>query len=206
MHSKSQLRRKAHQLIRKGGKDHQAAYDELKQLKSDSPKVDIAEIVSKVPSDAKNRKTQSLRIAFIICLGLVFIIRVLDLIASLGFISISNVVVFLFHGITLPTLGIVGALTSRISFYKLVAVFMSLSTIGTVFSAIQYESILVIAFALPFIGAAILGFVIPAKIKVPYQKKMVQRELKGRTVNVYEYFFNETKTASTEDNKDLLDM
>jgi hypothetical protein len=206
MHSKSQLRRKAHRLIRKDHKGHQTAYDELKQLKSDSPKVDIAEIVSKVPSDAKNRKTQGLRIAFIICLGLVFIIRVLDLIANIGFISISNIIVFLFHGITLPALGIVGALTSRIRYYKLVAVFMTLSTLGTVFSAVQYESNLVLAFAIPFIGAAILGFVIPAKIKVLYQKKMVQRELKGRTVNVYEYFFNESKTTSTEDNNDLLDM
>ena len=42
MISKRQLRGKAYKMIRKENKDHQEVYDELKQLKSNSPRLEVA--------------------------------------------------------------------------------------------------------------------------------------------------------------------
>lgn len=206
MLNKSSLRKKAYQLIRQQRVDHQSAYDELKKLKSDCPKAEVAEIVSKIPSDAVNQKTFGVRIAFVICLVIVFLIRLLDFVAAWYAIGGYEIFIFLFHGLVLPTLGIVSALTSRFRFYKLVAVFMFLASIGTVITAIRYSMPFVLLFAAPFVAAGILGFIIPSKLKVPYKKRMVQRELQGRTVNVYEYFFTGSQRVSHEGDQDLLDL
>lgn len=206
MLNKRSIRKKAYQLIRKQKFDHQTAYDELKTLKSDCPKAEVAEIVSKVPSDAVKQKTFGVRIAFIICLVIVFLIRLLDFVAAWYVIGGYEIFIFVFHGLILPTMGVVSALTSRFRFYKVVAVFMFLASIGTLITALRYSMPFVLLFAAPFIAAGILGFIIPSKLKVPYKKRMVQRELKGRTVNVYEYFFTDSQRISHEDDQDLLDL
>lgn len=205
MLNKRQLKSKAYKLILKEKKDHQTAYDQLKKSKSDVSKEDLAHVISKIPSKATNNKTFALRIAFVICLGLVFIIRSLDLLGTWRVAQEYQIIVFLFHGITLPTLGITGALTSRTQFYRLVSVFMLLASVGTIITAINYKNIIVLLFAIPFLTAGVLGFIIRSKIKVPFKKTMVPKEIRGRKVNVYEYFFNEPSLKTVEEHSDLLD-
>lgn len=206
MLGKKDIRKKAHQLIRKEKSDHQSAYDQLKRMKSFCPKEEVAKIVSRIPTDAKNQKTLGLRIIFVITLIFIFVIRLTDFLVILPEPGIFSTLIFLFHGLVLPTLGIYGALTSRTRYYKLVAIFMFLSTLGTLLTlfVVFHPSILLIA--LPFALVGVLGFVIPHKLKVTYKKKMVQREFKGRNVNVYEYFFDESDHYASEEHADLLDF
>ena len=82
---------------------------------------------------------------------------------------------------------------------------MILAAVSTLFSLFVVFHWLIIFLILFFAGIAVLAFVIFARIKVPFMKKIVQRELKGRTVNVYEYFFEQTNQAQQEYNEDLLD-
>lgn len=205
MLNKRQLKNKAYRLIRKENVDHQSAYEQLKKLKSNVSKEDLAIVLSKIPSDERNKKTLALRIAFISCLGFVFLIRLLDIAVAWWYAGGYEIFIFVFHGLMLPFLGIFGALTSRIGYYKVVSVFMLLSSIGTVITAFSYALPIVGFFGIPFIAAGVLGFIISNKIKVPYKKKMVPREIKGRKVNVYEYFFNDSSSDLTHKSDDLLD-
>lgn len=203
---KKDIRKKAHHLIRKDKKDHQTTYDLLKKEKSDCPKEEVANIVSKIPDDDRNRKTMGLRIFFVICMSFIFLLRLMNLVSNFHFLGVFDVVIFLFHGLTLPFLGIYGALTGRTRFYKFIAVFMILSSVFNLIVLAFFMHWLIIALSLPFIAAAVLGFILPAKLRVPYEKKMVQRELRGRTVNVYEYYFKERNSLHAADNQDLLDI
>lgn len=203
---KTDIRKKAYRLIRLEKMDHQSTYDLLKKEQSDCPKEDVAEEVSKVPTDEKNRRTLGLRIVFIICLSFIFLLRLMDLLANLNFLGVYDVVIFLFHGLALPFLGIYGALTSRTRYYKFIAVFMIFSSVVNLIALAFYPHWLILVLTLPFILTAVLGFVLPAKLKVPYKKKMVQRELRGRTVNIYEYYFNQKDAVELSGNEDLLDV
>jgi hypothetical protein len=205
MLAKRQLKQQARKLIVKEGLNHQTVYDQLKKQKSVCSKLEIAEIVSRIPSDYSNRKTSTLRVIFALMLIFVFIIRSLILLIELQETTIVPFVKYSFHGLILPTLGLVGALTRRTQFYRLIGVFMILAAVSTLFSLFVVFHWLIIFLILFFAGIAVLAFVIFARIKVPFMKKIVQRELKGRTVNVYEYFFEQTNQAQQEYNEDLLD-
>lgn len=200
-----QVRNKAHRLIVKDGGTHQEAYDYLKTQKTKATKGDLADIISKIPTSENNQKTQTLRVLFIVFLALVFLIRAADFFFAYNPLGIKETLVFSFHGIVIPTLGILGAATSRAQFYKFVGVFMILATIGTLIRAIANIDIVLFIVTIPFIGAAILAFVLSKKLETPYNKKMVQRELNGRTVNAYEYFFDTSQNSYTDQDFDLLD-
>lgn len=207
MLSKKDLINKAHHLIRNKKMSHQEVYDLLKKETSGDPKEDIAELVSKVPNDRHNRETKGLRIIFIICMSLIFIIRIADLILEINNLNFFSVVIFIFHGLILPPLGIYSALTSRTRYYRFIGFFMIISSVAYVLIlAFIITHWIIAVLALPFIGSAILGFLLPSKLKVAYKKRMVQREIHGRTVNVYEYFFQEPQTLSSRENSDLLDV
>lgn len=204
---KKNLRKKAHQLIWNEKKKHQEVYDFLKKEKSDCPREDVAELVSKIPTKSLNRKTQGVRVSFVICMVLIFFIRTADFIVALNDLGVYSTVIYLFHGLTLPTLGIYGALTGRTRYYRFIGVFMILASLGYLLVFIFYFTHWIIAaFSLPFVAAAILSFILPNRLLVPYKKRMEQRELRGRTINVYEYYFQEGTSQQVMETDDLLDL
>ncbi|GEM_PF-1181754 len=207
MLEKKDIRKKAHRLIRKEKVDHQEAYDQLKREKSHCPNEEVADIVSKTPTDERQGATLGLRVIFVICLSLIFLLRTLDFVVSFDYLGVYNVVIYMFHGLILPPLGVYGALTGRTRFYRFIGVFMIISSVFyiaiSIFLVIHWVAL---AVSIPFIVAAVLAFILPSKLKVPYKKKMVQREIRGRTVNVYEYFFNKSSASANVDNSDLLDL
>lgn len=206
MLSKRQVRSKARRLIKKERKTHQEAYDFLKKEKSQLTKEDVADIVSKIPTEEKNQRVLGLRVLFIVFLSLTFIIRAADFVVVYQYAGLKEILVFFFHGVTLSSLGIFGALTSRVRYYKFIGFFMILSSLATIISAIYYKQIELFLIVIPFLGVAILSYIIPAKLKVPYTKKMVQRVLQNRVVNIYEYFFNVREVNEAPEKLDLLDV
>jgi hypothetical protein len=201
MLTKKQLKQKARTLILSDGRDHQTVYDQLKIEKSTCSKEQIADILAQIPSKENVTRTSLLRLLFALSLIFLFLERTVMLFFDNELSANAALLDYLIIGIALPVLGIIGVYTSRKQLYNIVAAF---SCIGLV-ELFRDFTLLSFLIDLPLIAAAIFGMMLYNKTQVPFTKKMVQRELQGRTVNVYEYFFEQSNQVELEYTEELLD-
>lgn len=199
MLSKRKIKREVFNKIAKEKRSHQETYEELKKVKSAFNKEDLAEYVGKTPSPERNRKTMALRITFVVFLSLIILLRLLDIL--LVYVQ-SHSAFFLsavLFGIAIPAMAIFGALTSRVGWYRVIAVLMILAVIRSVAGGEFNVAPILYLILIPFIGVAILGFVIPNQLKTPFKKRVVRKERNGREFNTYEFYFEEETPEKAED-------
>lgn len=168
---KRQLIKAAYQSIVKNGKSHQETFDELK-IVSQIDQESLAQEISKIPSAYKQEKFKNLRYLYVGMLILVIITRVFGVISLFQITNINGSLILLgvVVGGLLPAVGIWGSMTSRASLYQTIALLSLISIIRSLNTLINSDP-LSFAFLIPFIGAIILGFYIPTKLKTSYTKK-----------------------------------
>ena len=201
MLTKRQLKQQARKLILKQGLNHQTVYDQLKKERSDITKEDIAEVLSQIPSKEIIERTSFLRLLFSLCLILFFITQTIMFFVEVGNSYNTDLLVYLFVGLVIPIMGLYGAYTHSSNFYSIVAGFVSVGFVDLI-SDFNLFSFLA---ALPLLGAAIFGLILYKKSQLSFTEKMVQREMNGRAVNVYEYFFDQSKQEKETHVSELLE-
>lgn len=191
---RSQIRNLGGKAIVKNNKSHQETFDELSQ----TPGVDrqyLAQELSKIPSNGKQKSTASLRYTFIACLIFLAALRVLAIVMLqaevafslrfLGFIIIVALVV--------PVVGIYAALFHKIQYYQATGILLAFSLFQSIRRGelvMEVESLLVLV---PFAGAVFLVFFIPSKMKTPFKKTVSEKYEDGKLVKKIDYVFEDTR-------------
>lgn len=201
--TKRQLKKAAYTAIVKEGRSHQVTFNSLR-TQSDLELETLANEVAAIPSKDKSEKYKTLRYLFVGILVLLLIIRGLG-IAAFGMIQEINpplLLVLILLGIVVPALGIYGVFTSKVDLYKTTGILLILGVVRS-FSNGQFSTeIIDLLFLIP-VGLAIgLAFFIPTKLKTPFTKKVVIKEVNGVNKKALDFVFDETKLVDEE----LLDV
>ena len=189
----------------KENKSHQEVFDHLKSECSDNLDV-LAEEIAKIPSVNKQNKNKNLVYTYVALLGLVIILRSLNVIglALLGTISTNFILLMIAISVIIPILGIYGAMTRRTDSYKVVSFILIMSIVRSIPNAskgVGFDSTTLLSL-IPLLVAIGLGFYIPSRLKMNYSKKLVKTDVDGKTMKHTEYVFESDGLIS---NDDLLD-
>jgi hypothetical protein len=207
----NQIRREARTRIR-SGQTHQEVYEYFLETTSYS-QGEIAGELSKIPSQSLLRQSRPLKIAFIVCLGLLIAFRLFALFLYLDFIFMGFLtpimLLVLLLGIATPVLGIITAAMNRSWGYQTVAILFTIGILRSLWAMLRASSTDIFSnegliMLLPVIGAIIIGYMMPSRLKTPVLS-VVRYEhdpKKGRDVKKYDYRFEEEKAAA---HSDLLD-
>lgn len=195
--TKRQIRKAAYHAIVKENKSHQEAFDELRKTRSIELDT-LADEVSKIPSPTKQKNQQTLRYIFIGLLSLVIILRILAVlvITSMENVNINLLLVAIVLGLVIPAVGIFGALTSRVELYQTTGILLILSVIRSFTSGPISTDPIDFIVLIPFLGAAVLAFYIPTRLKTNYSKKVLKQEVAGEVKTSLQFTFDSPKYST----------
>lgn len=201
--TKKEIRKSGYSGIFKEGKSHQECFDELKD-KNKNNLEELANELSKIPSNGKTKDTIILRNSFIVALLILILLRVVGIviIGIEGNINTPILVSIVLLGIALPIYGIYGAIYGKTEAYYTTGIFLAISLLrgfGKGEINLEIESLVAIA---PILYAIVMAYLIPYKYKTPYKKVLQKTETDGKGKSIIDYQFEDTRTS----NEDILDM
>lgn len=189
-------------MIQKENKSHQETFEQLKTEKTGLKRDELAEEISKIPSQQNIQKYKGLRYTFLSIMILIALAQLAALISVYllgGQINSAVLILVLLIALVVPVLGITAVFKNQASLYRAAGGFMIYSAFRTFtdqgFSTDIFSIISLI------IGASVifLAFYIPYKLKTPY-RKITKKGEDGKFRNQYFFDANE-KTVQP----DLLD-
>jgi hypothetical protein len=200
--TKRQARKAAYRLILKESKSHQAAFDELsgdKGLGND----DLAEEISKIPSERKRKSFAPLVYLYIGLLLLIIALRSLSIyvLATSDTFNAALILMAVILVVAFPIYGIYGALTARNESYKTIAIIMGLSIFRSFRQSPDEFSTEFFLVLIPFVALIGLGLFIPYKLKTPYTISVVKEQDGVQLKSKKKYTFEASRLAD----EDLLD-
>lgn len=201
--TKGKALKAARQLILKDNYSHQEAFEEIRQNKDLSTE-DVADAVSRVPSQSSISKIAAWRIVYIVMMVLVVVLRVLSVIATGGLNNINSGVVLLLvaASVVIPILAIVMVIQHNYETLRFVSILLILSVLRS-FKHFEAEWYAIVPL-IPYAGAIILGFILGPLAKVPYRNELREYTTEDGTVKKRrEYIFETSKAPS---NNDILDV
>ena len=189
--------KQAYQLIFKEGKTHQEVYDQFVKETKLGPE-SVARTLSMVPS---KRKHESLKSVLMLFIGLVIGIAAIRLVVmfSTDQLEVMNIWTMIFAVLMIvgaPALAIYGSFNGKVYMFGGASFFIVCGIIRGFFStdlgteATQYAIIGmgVIAF--------ILSSILPLRLRVGYEQKLIDKEKEGKIVKRITYTFDDTKRVT----------
>lgn len=200
--TKREIKKAAYESIVKNRKSHQETFDSLR-LDKTSDLDELAEIISKIPSENKNNKYQNLRYIFIGTLILVLLIRSLSVVLYMLSEQADRTVMLIGLVVILiaPAVGIYAALSSKIDNYHSSAILLILVIVRSFRENIEPDIWTMLSIA-PFLVAIALAFYIPTKLKTNYTKSTINEEKDGIIHKKLVYTFENSEELK---NSELLD-
>ena len=173
--SKRKARVRGGKIIVNQKRTHQEAFEELKPQLNLSDD-ELAGELARIPNKENIEKTKVLNVIFIICLGLIIVLRSIGLLALGMVTNLSWIPLLIAFAIALvvPALGIYGAVKYKPELYRSVG-FLFILSIFRSFRNGEFEAITADPYALigyiPFLGAIGLAFYLPYAFKVSYKSE-----------------------------------
>lgn len=196
---KKQIRTLGHKAIVKNNKSHQEAFDELSQNENIDKQL-LANELSKIPSNGKQKSTASLRYIFIAALVLLAAIRIIGII-MIGMESSVNmglVYMLVTFGVLIPGLGVYAALFSKSELYMTTGILLGISLFRSVSRGelnVEPETLVAL---IPFAVAIGLSFFIPFKLKTPHKRVVTESYVDGKLVKKVDYEFEDTRLNESD--------
>jgi hypothetical protein len=196
---KKQIRTLGHKAIVKNNKSHQEAFDELSQNENIDKQL-LANELSKIPSNGKQKSTASLRYIFIAALVLLAAIRIIGII-MIGMESSVNmglVYMLVAFGVLIPGLGVYAALFGKSELYMTTGILLGISLFRSVSRGelnVEPETLVAL---IPFAVAIGLAFFIPFKLKTPHKRVITESYVDGKLVKKVDYEFEDTRLNESD--------
>ncbi len=200
--TKKQIRSAGYKAIVKENKSHQEAFDDISSIQGVDQKL-LADELSKIPSNGKQKSTSTLRYIFIAALILLAGMRILAivLLGIDGNIGGSIIMLLVLFGVVVPGIGIYAALVSKVELYMTTGIFLSISLFRSLTKGEITTDPETLIGLIPFAVAVALAFFIPTKLKTPYKRTVVEHFIDGKTNKKIEYIFEDTRLNQ----EDILD-
>lgn len=196
---KVQIRSHGHKAIVKNNKSHQEVFDELSQTEGVNLQL-LADELSKIPSNGKQKSTGSLRYIFVAALVILAIMRILALVLigmegtlDLGFLLFMLIIILIAPGI-----GIFAAFSGRAHSYMSCGILLLITLFQSIRRGeLQMEPQALIVL-IPFFLAIVLAFYIPTKLKTPYKRIETESYVDGKLVKKIDYAFEDTRVNESD--------
>lgn len=196
---KKQMRILGHKAIVKNNKSHQEAFDELSQTEGVDRQL-LADELSKIPSNGKQKSTTSLRYIFIAALGLLAALRILGIIVigMEGSINMGLIALMVLFGVFVPVMGIYAALYAKVELYMTTGILLGISLFRSISRGELNTEPETLVSLIPFAVAMGLAFYIPLKLKTKNTRIITERFVDGKTVKKVDYEFEDTRMNESD--------
>lgn len=188
--TRRELKKNAYRMIVKENKSHQDTFDELRRDQVNGPE-ELAEDISKIPSQEKQKQNQTLVYIYVGMLALVILLRIVGITLTFGIMNIeaNMLLVLIALGVILPAAGIFGALTRRQDSYRTIGILLIVSIARALTRGEVAADPLALIWLTPTAVAIALAFYIPTRLKTNFTKKLIQAEVDGKIKKTLEITF-----------------
>lgn len=195
-----QFYKKVYQLIFVEGKSHQEVYAAEEKESRLGPE-SVARTISMVPSREKYQTLKGLLTLFVGSLLALALLRIVAIFAfgQLEDMSTWNMIFAATLVVFCPLMGVLGAMQAKPTLMAMASLFVTVCIIRGFFSEdFGSDIILYVSVALG-VAAYIGGTMIPRKMRVGYNREVIEKEKDGKMVKRVTYSFDESVKMSRKE-------